>query len=67
MSIGQRIRDIRQIRNLSVSELAEKAGVSPSAVSRWEHDSRSPAVEHLTKLEEALQVGHGYLSKVARK
>jgi transcriptional regulator with XRE-family HTH domain len=56
-----RLRAARQLRNLSQSELAEKSGLQPSAVSHFETGRRAPSFDNLKALSEALQVTTDYL------
>ncbi|MFD2613966.1 helix-turn-helix domain-containing protein [Paenibacillus gansuensis] len=55
--IGHRIRALRQERKLSLSELAERAGVAKSYLSNMERDIQSnPSIQFLEKISEALHV-----------
>jgi transcriptional regulator with XRE-family HTH domain len=56
-----RLRAARQLRELSQSELAEKAGLQPSAVSHFETGRRSPSFDNLKALSDALEVTTDYL------
>src|SRR5215471_16275277 len=56
-----RLREARDQRKLSQSELAEKAGLQPSAISHFETGRRSPSFDNLKALSEALQVSTDYL------
>jgi len=56
-----RLRSARQLRNLSQSELAEKANLQPSAISHFETGRRAPSFDNLKALSEALQVTTDYL------
>lgn len=56
-----RLRAARQLRNLSQSDLAEKADLQPSAVSHFETGRRAPSFDNLKALSEALQVTTDYL------
>src|SRR5580698_3250955 len=56
-----RLRAARQLRNLSQSELAGKAGLQPSAVSHFETGRRAPSFDNLKALSDALQVTTDYL------
>src|SRR5580698_7618916 len=56
-----RLRAARQLRNLSQSELADKAHLQPSAVSHFETGRRAPSFDNLKALSEALQVTTDYL------
>lgn len=55
--IGQRIRQYRQERRLSLSELAEKAGIAKSYLSSIERSLQSnPSIQILEKLSDVLDV-----------
>lgn len=56
-----RLRAARQLRNLSQSDLAQKADLQPSAVSHFETGRRAPSFDNLKALSEALQVTTDYL------
>lgn len=58
---SERLRAVREIRGLSQSELAEKAGLQPSAISHFELDRRSPSFDNLKRLANALTVTTDYL------
>jgi transcriptional regulator with XRE-family HTH domain len=59
-SLGHRLRNIRQERDLSQRGLAELAGVSANAISLIEHDEISPSVSTLQRLAGALTVKMSY-------
>ena len=50
-----------QIRKLSQSELAEKAGLQSSAISHFESGTRKPSFDNLRRLADALKVSTDYL------
>lgn len=57
-----RLRHAREeISRLSQSELAERAGLQPSAVSHFETGRRSPSFDNLKRLADALGVTTDYL------
>jgi transcriptional regulator with XRE-family HTH domain len=56
-----RLQSARQLRKMSQSELAEKAGLQPSAISHFENDRRSPSFDNLKTLANALNVPTDYL------
>lgn len=56
-----RLRAARELRKLSQSELAERAGFQPSAVSHFETGRRSPSFDNLKRLADALDVTTDYL------
>lgn len=49
-SYGARIKAARKQAGLKQKELAEKLGMSPGGVGRWENDFRTPTVKTLTKI-----------------
>ena len=56
MKIGNRIKEIRQIRKLSQDDLGKLIGVSKQAISMYERGERSPDIDTLTKIAEVLNV-----------
>lgn len=61
MSFGKQMRLRREELHLSRAALAEKLGVSPSAVSNYENGVSSPKEEVLLRLFDALQIDPNYL------
>jgi transcriptional regulator with XRE-family HTH domain len=55
------LRKTRDNKQLSQSDLAEKSGLQPSAISHFETGKRSPSFENLKKLADALAVSVDYL------
>ena len=55
-SIGKRIARLRKEKGMSQENLAEKIGVSPQAVSKWENDQSCPDISLLPKLVKLLGV-----------
>ena len=51
----------REARGLRQSELAERAGFQPSAVSHFETGRRAPSFDNLTRLADALGVSTDFL------
>ena len=60
-NIGARIRELRQRRALTVTELARRVNVTIACVSQWEHGKRPPAQKLVTRLAEALHTHVAYL------
>jgi transcriptional regulator with XRE-family HTH domain len=56
-----RLRSARDLRQMSQSDLAEKANLQPTAVSHFETGRRAPSFDNLKALSEALQVTTDYL------
>jgi transcriptional regulator with XRE-family HTH domain len=54
--VGERLATLRTERNLRVSELARRVGVSPSLISQIERGQSQPSVSTLFGLAEALEV-----------
>lgn len=54
--IGRRIKQARQSTGLSLRDLAEKAGVSAMAISKYERDESTPSSPVLLALSQALGV-----------
>ncbi len=53
-TLGTKISELRRERGLKQDEIAEKLGVSPQAVSKWENDISYPDIMTLPKLAELL-------------
>lgn len=56
VNIGERLRELREARNISMRTLATKSGLSANALSTIERGKASPSVSTLYKLAEALGV-----------
>ena len=54
--LNQRIRLLRQSRNMSQVELAKRLNVTKQSVSNWENDNIQPSIEMLIKLSEVFSV-----------
>jgi transcriptional regulator with XRE-family HTH domain len=57
--VGERLRQLRTQRGLSVRTLAAKAGFSPSFISQVEHDQVSPSIASLQRIAAVLGVTLG--------
>jgi len=56
VNIGERLRELREARKISMRALATKSGLSANALSMIERGKASPSVSTLYKLAEALGV-----------
>ena len=56
INVGDRLRELREARNISMRALATKSGLSANALSMIERGKASPSVSTLYKLAEALGV-----------
>jgi transcriptional regulator with XRE-family HTH domain len=73
-TIGQRIRQLREAKQLSVADFAKAAGVKPSAIYGLESDANKPSIETVGALRTAfpdlntewLQFGSGDMFKDGR-
>src|SRR6476659_9637956 len=57
MALGERIALARRITGMSLRALAEKVGVSPTAIHKYEKNQDVPGSRVLIRLAEALEVG----------
>lgn len=60
-NFADRLRVARELRGLSQTELAERAGLQASAISHFESARRAPSLDNLRRLGEALRVTTDYL------
>ena len=56
ISVGQRLREIRTLRRLSIRALAELSGLNINTLSLIENERTSPSVSTLQQLAQSLQV-----------
>ena len=56
ITVGRRISMLRKEKGITQEGLAEKLGVSPQAVSKWENDVSYPDIQLLPKLSEMFEV-----------
>lgn len=61
MTVGQHIRQARELANMTQAELGEKIGVSGVAIMRYEKGTRQPRLEQLQRIADELGVGVSYL------
>lgn len=54
MNIGKNIKQLRQQKNLTQEQVAEKLGVSYQAVSKWENNANTPDIALLPKIANLL-------------
>ena len=55
------IRKFRELRGLSQKELADRSGITPSQISRFEHRKQNPSSLNLIKLAHALDISLDHL------
>lgn len=61
MSTGERIRELRERRNLTLQQLAERIGVSHQSVQSWETGKSAPKNKRLQQIAQALGTTREYL------
>lgn len=67
LRIGDRLREVRETRGMTLRELARIAGVSESLVSQIEHNRVSPSIETLLAIADALELDLEYLFRDFRR
>ena len=63
MTLAEKIAELRKEKGWSQEELAERAGVTRQAVSKWESTQSMPDLDKLVLLSEVLDVSTDYLLK----
>lgn len=53
---GERIREARHERNMTMDELGDEIGVGHSSISNWERELKEPRPEHLHRLIDVLDL-----------
>lgn len=59
--IGKNIKEIREKKRMTQSDLAKKANLHVSAISHFENSRRRPSIDNYLKLCIALEIGLTYL------
>jgi len=59
--IGKRISEQRKKCGLTQEQLAERLGVTPQAVSKWENGRNLPDIDNLLAIADCLRVPYAYL------
>ncbi|MEB6088076.1 XRE family transcriptional regulator [Enterococcus casseliflavus] len=66
-TIGQRIRKLREMKNMTQTELSQSLGMKTyTTVSKWESDDNFPKGRDLKKLSELFEVSSDYLLGLSR-
>lgn len=61
LTLGQKIRGVREAKRLDPDDLAERVGLNRSTLSRYESDSIDPPAMKLKAIATALEIRAGYL------
>jgi len=60
--VGSRLREAREARDVTAVTLAELVGVTPQAISHYEHDRTSPSPETLRSLARVLNLSEHFFT-----
>ena len=55
-NIGKTIKKIREEKNMTQEQLAEKLNVTRQAISNWENNKTQPDIDTIIKISEVLEV-----------
>ena len=58
---GDRLKELRESKNLTIRQLSKELGISHVAVHRWESGKRYPSYEYLIMLAKFFNVSTDYL------
>ncbi len=61
VGLGERLRDLRHARKMSLNDLAAASGVPPSTISKIENLQLNPSLVHAINLAKALDENLGFL------
>jgi transcriptional regulator with XRE-family HTH domain len=61
LSVGSRLRQMRQRKRLTQSQLADRVQVSSQVISNWERGYTTPTADDVARLAEALDTSSDYL------
>jgi Zn-dependent peptidase ImmA (M78 family)/transcriptional regulator with XRE-family HTH domain len=61
----ERLKEIRIVRKLNLSQLADKIGITKQAISNYEHEKSMPSPEIFSKMINILGISKNYLTKDA--
>jgi transcriptional regulator with XRE-family HTH domain len=67
MTLGQKIAELRRSKGWTQTQLAEKVGVHPSHITRWERDKNQPSATALSELAQHFEVSIEDLTKAPSK
>ena len=62
IKIAERLKELRQLNNLTQAEFGKKIGVSQDTISLWEQGKSIPAVEHIILMVETFRDNDSALS-----
>jgi len=54
MVSGKRLRELRESKDLTQTELSKRSGVNQDSISRYESSQRQPTVDHMYRMSKVL-------------
>lgn len=66
-TIGNKLRELRERKNLSSKELSEKVDINPSTYSKLENDKKSIGIDELKKICEYHNVSADYILDIGNE
>ncbi|MFA5449823.1 MAG: helix-turn-helix transcriptional regulator [Clostridia bacterium] len=60
-NLGNRIKELRKAKGLTIRELAKEIGVNKSAIAFWESNTNEPKATYICRLAKFLDVSADYL------
>lgn len=64
MTLGERLKKLREEKGLTQKQVADKLGLESAAISKYEKDLREPNIESLLKLSDLFEIS---LDELLRK
>ena len=64
MSIGNKIKEYRELNKMTQKDIADQLGISYQAYSAWERGVKEPSKEKVKLLEQILRVPKGYFTEI---
>src|SRR5512136_2255419 len=66
-AFGEKIREVRERKHLTMRQVAERAGVSESLISQIERNRISPAIDTLLKIIDILEIDLDFIFRDFKK
>ena len=60
-TVGTRLRDLRNARDLALRELANETGINHNTIHKWETEKATPTREHIVLMAEFFGVAPSWL------
>lgn len=58
---AQRLRELRQNKNLSMKQLAKELNITDASISNWENEINEPKISYLLDIAKFFNVSSDYL------